>query len=113
MAQARVKMSCEQIVRKTSRGAPMSTYEFEKVLSDYEHGRIAVEMAMGHSLQHIGKLYEALAAGATDRRAAQTKLDALEKRIDTHQAAIDRLLAFMGKVLAKSKRNATGQPKPD
>jgi hypothetical protein len=92
----------------------MSTYDFDKVLSDYEHGRITVEMAVGHSLQHIGKLYEAQAAATTDRRTGQTKLDALDKRIDTQQAAIDRLLAFMEKVLrAQKRRNALSPPKAE
>jgi hypothetical protein len=40
----------------------MSTYDYDKVMADYANGRITVEMAMGHSLQHIGKLYEAQAA---------------------------------------------------
>ena len=91
----------------------MSTYEFDKVLSDYEHGRITVEMAMGHSLQHIGKLYEAQAAAHADRRSEHAKMDALEKHVIAMQAAIDRLTAFMEKVLrAQTKRNAASQPKP-
>ena len=47
----------------------MSTYDFDKVLSDYEHGRITVEMAMGYSLQHIGKLYATQATLHTEWRA--------------------------------------------
>ena len=91
----------------------MSTYDFDKVLSDYANGRITVEMAMGHSLQHIAKLYEALAAN-TNRAAEQTKVSTLEKRVNTHQAAIDRLTAFMEKVLSQQKkRTSPSQPKPD
>jgi hypothetical protein len=91
----------------------MSTYDCKQVLSDYATGKITPEMAVGHSLQHIVKLYEAYATATTDRRAEQAKIDVLEKRVHTQQAAIDRLLAFMEKVLAKSKRNSLSQPKPD
>ena len=91
----------------------MATYNHKQVLVDYDKGKITPEMAVGHSLQHIGKLYEAQTAATTERRAEQAKLDALEKRVNTQQTAIDRLLAFMGKVLAKSKRNPPNQPKPD
>ncbi len=91
----------------------MSTYDHKQVLSDYAAGRITAEMATGHSLQHIGKLYEAQATITANQRAEQAKIDALEKRIHIQQAAIDRLLAFMEKVLAKSKRNPPSQPKPD
>ncbi len=91
----------------------MSTYDFDKVLSDYEHGRITVEMAMGHSLQDIGKLYEALAANAS-RAQEQTKVNTLEKRVNTQQAAIDRLTTFMEKVLSQQKkRTSPSQPKSD
>ena len=49
-----------------------------------------------------------------NQRAEQAKIDALEKSIDTQQAAIDRLLAFMEKVLrAQKKRNALSPPKAD
>jgi len=91
----------------------MSTYDFDKVLSDYANGRITVEMAMGHSLQHIAKLYEALSTNIT-RSPEQTKVNALEKRVNTHQTAIDRLTAFMEKALAQQKkRTAPNQPKSD
>jgi anti-sigma factor ChrR (cupin superfamily) len=90
----------------------MSTYDFDKVLSEYANGRMNVEMAMGHSLQHLGKLYAALTTATTSRAAEQAKLDALEKRVHLQQAAIDRLLALMDKVLATSKRKPASQPKP-
>jgi cell division protein FtsB len=91
----------------------MGTYHYEKVISDYEHGRISVEMAMGHGLQHIGKLYEAQAATTADRRTEQAQIDALEKRVNTLQMAVDRLNAFMEKVRRKPKKpNDPSQPKP-
>jgi hypothetical protein len=92
----------------------MATYDHKQVLADYDNGKLTPEMAVGHSLQHIDKLYAAHAAATTDRRAEQTKVDALEKRVNTMQAAIDRLTAFMDKVLrAQKKRTAPSQPKPD
>ena len=91
----------------------MSTYDYNKVMSDYEHGRITVEMAMGHSLQHIGKLYEAQTSTSVNMRAEQAKVDALEKRVNTMQAAIDRRTAFMEKVLGRSKQNPPSQSNPN
>ena len=92
----------------------MATYDHKQVLSDYASGKITPEMAVGHGLQHIVKLYEAQAAANTDRRAEQAKIDALEKRVNTMQAAVDRLTAFMEKVLrTQKKRTAPSQPKSD
>lgn len=62
----------------------MATYDHEKVLADYGHGNIDVEMAMGHALQHIGHLYTAQTAATTDRQS-------LRKRVDTLEAAIAQL----------------------
>jgi hypothetical protein len=84
----------------------MGTYNYDKVMSDYDNGRITAEMATGHSLQHIGKLYEALTAFKTSQYEWQTKTDTLEKRVNTMQTEIDRLNAFMEKVLRSQKRNA-------
>ena len=36
----------------------MGTYDHKQVISDYAAGKITPEMAIGHSLQHIDKLYE-------------------------------------------------------
>ena len=92
----------------------MSTYDYKQVLADYAAGKTTPEMAVGHSLQHIGKLYEAQAAANASRSAGQAKLDTLEKRVNTLQTAVDRLTAFMDKVRRKPKKpNAPNQPKPD
>ncbi len=91
----------------------MATYDHKQVIADYGNGKLTPEMAVGHSLQHIDKLYETQAVANNDRRAEQAKLDALEKRVNAHQATIDRLLTFMKKLLAKSKQNPPNQPKPD
>ena len=89
----------------------MGTYNHKQVLSDYDTGKLTPEMAVGHSLQHIDLLHEALKA---NRQEWQTKAAALETRVNTQQAVIDRLTAFREKVLAQQKQlNASGQPKPD
>lgn len=80
----------------------MATYDHKQVLADYAAGRITPEMAVGHSLQHIAQLYEAQAATRT----------ALDGRVNALQAAVDRLTAFMDKVLrAQKKRSADNIPK--
>ena len=63
----------------------MSTYSYDKVLSDYVNGRMDVEMAMGHGLQHIGKLYTAQTAANLNHYGLRDKVDTLEKTIETLQ----------------------------
>lgn len=91
----------------------MSTYDHKQVLADYAKGKITPEMAVGHSLQHIDKLYAAQATANTVHSAYQTRIDTLEKHVNTQQVAIDRLTAFMDKVLRAQKKNKPTQPKPD
>ena len=78
----------------------MSTYDHKQVLADYAAGRITPEMAVGHSLQHIAQLYETQA----------TTRAALDGRLNTLQAAVDRLLAFMDKVLRAQKKRTPSDP---
>jgi len=89
----------------------MATYDPKQVLADYANGRITPEMAVGHSLQHIELLYAAIQANRQEGRA---KIDTLEKRVNLHQTALERLTTWMDKVLAKAKKaHATGVPKAD
>ncbi len=89
----------------------MATYDPKQVLADYANGRITPEMAVGHSLQHIDLLYAALKANRQEGRATT---DALATRVNLHQSALDRLTAWMDKVLTKPKQqNTTGQPQSD
>lgn len=83
----------------------MATYDHKQVLSDYASGKITPEMAIGHSLQHIDKLYELV---KTSRQASQTQEDALEKRLNLLQAAVDQLSAFLQKV-RRVKRSSPGE----
>jgi hypothetical protein len=80
----------------------MATYEYEKVVADYASGKLTSEMAIGHSLQHIGKLYETIKA---NRHEWQTQIDALDQRVNFMQASVDRLTAFMVKLRPKRKAN--------
>ena len=70
----------------------MGTYNHKKVLSDYANGRMTVEMAMGHTLQHIDKLYELQTTSNVNRYKLRGKVDALEKTVATLQSKIARLL---------------------
>ncbi|MFN8494379.1 MAG: hypothetical protein U0350_42660 [Caldilineaceae bacterium] len=89
----------------------MSTYDPKQVLADYANGKLTPEMAAGHSLQHIDKLYDALKATHQEWR---VRNEALDKRIDALQAAVDRLTAFMDKVKrAQKSRPAPNQPNPN
>ncbi len=70
----------------------MGTYNHKKILSDYANGRMTVEMAMGHTLQHIDKLYELQTTANVNRYKLRGKVDALEKTVATLQSKIARLL---------------------
>ena len=89
----------------------MSTYDPKQILSDYASGKITPEMAVGHSLQHVAKLYETQAAMRTEWR---TELDALKKQVNLVQVTVDRLKALIDKARAKQKpQHSPSQPKTD
>ena len=87
----------------------MGTYDHKQVISDYENGKITPEMAIGHSLQHIDKLYEAQTAANLSRYELRSKVDTLESKVNALQKAVDRLTASGEKSLPKRKRNSPGQ----
>lgn len=89
----------------------MGTYDHKQIISDYAIGRITVEMAVGHSLQHIDKLYEAQTAANLSRYELRGKVDTLENTINALQAKVDRLTVLIEKILLKRKRTSSGQPK--
>ncbi len=91
----------------------MSTYPIEKVLSEYENDRMKVEMTMGHSLQHIEKLYEAQTAANLNRYELRGKVDTLENTVNALQAKVDRLTALVEKFLPKHKRKSSGKSQKD
>ena len=79
----------------------MGTYDHKQVLSDYANGKITIEMAMGHTLQHIGNLYEAQTTANLSRYELRSKVDTLEKTVNTLQTKIDRLTALVERFLPK------------
>ncbi|MEZ4726417.1 MAG: hypothetical protein R3E79_04715 [Caldilineaceae bacterium] len=86
----------------------MPTVNHKQLLDDYEQGKLTPADAVGQSLQHIDKLYE---IHSTARYAWQTKLDTLERHVNSHQVTLDRLTAFMTKILhAQKKRSAPDTP---
>jgi len=71
----------------------MSTYDFDKILSDYDHGRMSVEMTLGHALQHIGKLYtNNVALSASQRQQTASLTESLQQL----RADVDSLIAHTG-----------------
>lgn len=81
----------------------MSTYDYSKVMADYANQRMDMEMAFGHALQHIGKLYEAQTEANTVRAELQTNVASLEKRVNILQSAVDQLTTLMNKGFSKPK----------
>jgi hypothetical protein len=58
----------------------MATYDHKQVLADYANGKLTPEMVVGHSLQHIDKLY---AAQTDATRQWRVELDALKQQVNT------------------------------
>ena len=63
----------------------MGTYDHKQVIVDYATGKITPEMTIGHSLQHIDKLYEAQTAANVSWYELRSKVDSLENKV--HAAA--------------------------
>ena len=92
---------------------PIGTYDHKQVLTDYANGKITPEMAIGHSLQHIDKLYEAQTAANLSRYELRSKVDTLENRVNVLQAAVDRLTALAEKFLPRRKGKTSGKQQED
>jgi len=89
----------------------MGTYDHKQVILDYDNGRITAEMAIGHGLQHIDKLYKVQTAANVSHYELRGKADNLENTVNALQAKVDRLTALVEKLLPKRKRKSSGQPK--
>jgi len=88
----------------------MGTYDSKQILSDYANGKMTVEMALGHSLQHINNLYEAQTAANLSRYEWQSKVETLENKVNALQANMDRLTALVERFRPKRKGKTSGQP---
>lgn len=86
----------------------MSTYDHKQVLSDYANGNMTVEMAMGHSLQHIDNLYELQTTANINRYELRGKVDTLESRVNILQTEVARLTVLVEKSLSKRRQTSSG-----
>jgi len=93
----------------------MGTYDHKQIITDYATGKLTPEMAIGHSLQHIDKLYEVQTAANLSRYELRSKMDTLENRGNALQAAVDRLTALVPteKFLPKRKGKTSNKPQKD
>jgi hypothetical protein len=91
----------------------MGTYDHKQILSDYENGRMTVEMAMGHSLQHIDKLYELQTTANVNRYELRGKIDALENSVNILKKEVARLTTLLEKFLPKRKPKSSDKPSKD
>ncbi|OQY37277.1 MAG: hypothetical protein B6243_00960 [Anaerolineaceae bacterium 4572_5.2] len=87
----------------------MGTYNHKQILSDYANDRMTVEMAIGHTLQHIDKLYELQTTANVNRYELRGRVDTLEKTVTTLQTGFARLTALVEKSLPKCKRKSSGK----
>ena len=84
----------------------MGTYDHKQVLLDYANDTITSEMAVGHCLQHIGKLYEAQTAANLSRYTLRSEVDTLEHIVNSLQTEIARLAGLLEQILPQHKTNA-------
>jgi hypothetical protein len=91
----------------------MGTYDHKQVLLDYANGNITAEMAVGHSLQHIGKLYEAQTVANLSRYELRSKVDTLESMVNTLQTEIARLTVLIEQTLPRRKTKSSGKSQAD
>ncbi len=91
----------------------MGTYDHKQMLSDYANGRMTVEMAMGHTLQHLDKLYDLQTTANINRYELRGRVDTLDKTVSTLQAEVARLVALIEKFLPRRKQNSFGESQKD
>ena len=84
----------------------MGTYDHKKVLSDYANGSMTVEMAVGHTLQHIDKLYDLQTTANINRYELRGRVDTLDKIVSTLQAEVARLVALIEKFRPRQKQKS-------
>jgi len=89
----------------------MGTYDHKQLLLDYANGHITAEMAVGHSLQHIGKLYETQTAANLSRYELRSKVDTLQNTVNILQAEVVHLTALVDEFLCERKRKSSGKQK--
>ncbi|GEM_PF-677478 len=82
----------------------MSTYDHEKILTDWSNGTLTADMAIEHSLQHIAELYNR-------QKALQNKVNHLENKVTTLQSEIDRLVKGCRQELEHEQRKINGMKK--
>ncbi len=78
----------------------MSTYDHQKILTDWSNGTLTADMAIGHSLQHIAQLYELL---AQQRKSNSDKVNHLENKVNALQVQLDRLVKGVSQESEKKK----------
>lgn len=81
----------------------MGTYDHKKILSDYANGKMTVEMAVGHTLQHIGKLYDLQTTANINRYELRGRVDRLDTMVSALQKEVARLAALIEKFLPRRK----------
>ena len=87
----------------------MGTYDHKQILSDYGNGKMTVEMAIGHILQHIDKLYDLQTTANINRYKLRNRVDTLDKTVSSLQAEMARLVALIEKFLPKQKPKSSGK----
>jgi hypothetical protein len=87
----------------------MSAYDHKQILADYANGKMSVEMAVGHTLQHIDKLYELQTVANVNRYELRGKIDTLENSVNILQAEVARLTTLIGKFLPIHKKKSSGK----
>ncbi len=72
----------------------MSTYDHQRILSDWSNGTLTADMAIGHALQYIAELY-------ARQKAWQNKISHLENTVNSLQTQFDPLVKGVSQELER------------
>jgi hypothetical protein len=84
----------------------MGTYPLKQIMTEYENGRMPVEMALGHTLQHLEQLYEAQTAANLSRYELRSRVSVLQTALAALKAVVEQCCASKRKGRRRVKKDA-------
>lgn len=69
----------------------MGTYDLKQILNDYANDKITPEMAVGHALQHIKKLYELQTNANINRYELRDQMNTVQIKIAQLNTRVEKI----------------------